>query len=114
MTGARVVILDGSHSLFRAETQGPSPATLAARTSGQRVSSGALGRNRAADSNLVLRPIPDFAALIVDAVKDARSEGVGGQIAPVDIGVLCSSTTVRAVAKSLHRRILQKISNSGK
>ncbi|PCH43924.1 MED14-domain-containing protein [Wolfiporia cocos MD-104 SS10] len=100
MTGARVIILDASHSLFLAEGRGPSGAASAQ----------VLGRkDRDIDDGLLLQPIPDFQTMVGDAVKAAVAQGTTGQIAAIDIGVVCASSAVRTVGRTLYERVLQRL-----
>ncbi|OJT12740.1 Mediator of RNA polymerase II transcription subunit 14 [Trametes pubescens] len=101
MAGARVVILDGSHSLFDDSADGH---TLR-RLSGP--SKAFASRDR--EPTAALQPIPDFRALVQDAIKGAVARGVAGQFAPIDIGVICDVSAVRVVGRLLYERVLEKL-----
>lgn len=102
MAGARVVILDGSHSLFDDSADGH---TLR-RLSGP--SKAFASRDR--EPIAALQPIPDFRTLVQDAIKGAVARGVAGQFAPIDIGVICDVSAVRVVGRLLYERVLEKLS----
>lgn len=104
MSGARIIILDGSHSLFLADGQAPlsnSPQKLPSVFHAK--------KSRGSESGSLLQPIPDFAMMVVDAVKDVTSKGTHGQIAPIDMGVICDGSVVKVVARAIHERILRRI-----
>ncbi|KAF9220121.1 MED14-domain-containing protein [Gyrodon lividus] len=98
MTGKRIAILDASHSLFHDPASPTSPSS----------------QN---DSDVFgLQPIPDFRAMILDAVRSTRpgpsSTGVStsrGKIAPIDVGVVCEGSAVGPVIRALHERVLKKL-----
>ncbi|KAI0768733.1 MED14-domain-containing protein [Trametes elegans] len=91
MAGARVVILDGSHSLF------DDGADSYAERENNNVNA------------VALQPIPHFAALVQEAIKAAVAHGVSGQFAPIDIGVICDVAAVRVVGRMLYRRVFEKL-----
>ena len=102
MTGARVVILDGSHTLFEDGVDGRSarrpvgkPQVLATR-----------------DNSVALQPIPEFRALVREAIKAAVANGVRGQFAPIDIGVICDVAAVRVVGRMLHQKVVEKLAQT--
>ncbi|CDO75529.1 hypothetical protein BN946_scf184871.g10 [Trametes cinnabarina] len=100
MAGARVVILDGSHSLFDDQADNTPLRRLAgpfAKTSPARAQSAAL------------QPIPDFPTLVQEAIKAAVAHGVSGQFATIDIGVICDVAAVRVVGRMLHEKVFQKL-----
>ena len=100
MTGARVVILDGSHTLFDDGVDGravrrpgkPPPPLLA--------------------NSVALQPIPEFRTLVAEAIKAAVAHGVRGQFAPIDIGVICDVAAVRMVGKMLHQKVVEKLAQT--
>ncbi|KAL6308200.1 MED14-domain-containing protein [Sparassis latifolia] len=107
MTGARVVILDSSHSLYLAQrghlgTSGEMPPNVS-------LAGSAVGR----DSNLLLRAIPNFQSVVNEAVQEAVAKGVVGQVAPIDIGVICSASAVGVVGRALYERVLQQLRLAG-
>ncbi|KIJ59729.1 hypothetical protein HYDPIDRAFT_118235 [Hydnomerulius pinastri MD-312] len=89
MTGKRIAIMDASHSLFQGS---PTPP-------------------QADSEQLGLQPIPDFRALVLDAVRAARPLGGAskGRIATVDVGVVCEGSAVGPVMRALHERVLKKL-----
>ena len=56
-----------------------------------------------------LQPIPDFRALVADAVKAAREQHVGGCFASIDVGVVCDVASVRTIGHLLHQRVQAKL-----
>ncbi|KAK7057435.1 mediator of RNA polymerase II transcription subunit 14 [Favolaschia claudopus] len=80
MTNERVLILDGSHSLFSAGLE-----------------------DRGAD-RLGLLPIPRFTEIVLEAVKKLLSSGVvsPGKIAPLHTGVICPTDIVRTLGRAIY------------
>ncbi|EJF55792.1 MED14-domain-containing protein [Dichomitus squalens LYAD-421 SS1] len=101
MTGARIVILDGSHTLFDepADSRGPRK-------------SGAPSKSTSLANTGALQPIPDFRALVSEAIKEAVAQGVKGQFAPIDIGVICDITAVRVVGRRLYEKVFTKLAQT--
>lgn len=91
MAGARVSILDASSTLFQIDDKSL-PHT-----------------SPPIESDLILKPIPDFQALVVDACKAVAGTVGRRKIAPVDVGVVCDSTAVRTVARALHELVMQRL-----
>lgn len=91
MSQARVAILDASNTLFPVE-----------RSSGHSSSS-------IQDSELVLQPIPDFRTIVVDACKEVSGTISRTKTAPIDVGVICEASAVRAVARALHERVSRRL-----
>ena len=90
MAQARVAILDASSTLFPVDDRSlPPPAVH--------------------ESDLTLKPIPDFRDIVTAACKDVTGKVARSKIAPVDVGVICDSTAVRNVARALHERVLRKL-----
>lgn len=90
MTNKRIAILDASHSLFQSSSH-PLPES---------------------DTKpFDLLPIPDFRALVVDAVRAALPPGSvnKGRVAVIDVGVVCEGCTVGGVLRALHVRVLRKL-----
>ena len=104
MTGARVVIVDGSHTLFD-EGVGDSRGAAARRP-------GASSRTTSLANTGALQAIPDFRALVAEAIKDAVAQGVKGQFAPIDIGVICDIAAVRVVGRRLYERVFAKLAQT--
>ncbi|KAF9242015.1 mediator complex subunit MED14-domain-containing protein [Melanogaster broomeanus] len=102
MTGKRIAILDASHSLFQGAN------TLAVQSS-----SSSPPQN--GSDVLVLQPIPDFRALVLDAVRSTSPRPSGGvstsrgRITPIDVGVVCEGGAVGPVIRALHERVLKKL-----
>lgn len=88
MTGQRIAILDPSHSLF-----GSSSSTTSSTSS---------------DLHSLL-PIPDFEALVIDAIKSVRIKDEHARVAYINAGVVCDSSFVSGVARALHERVLKKL-----
>lgn len=63
-------------------------------------------------SELVLKPIPDFRTLLAAACKDVAGAVPRSKIAPVDVGVICDSSAVRAVARALHERVMRRLAEA--
>ncbi|KAF8552437.1 MED14-domain-containing protein [Imleria badia] len=102
MTGKRIAILDASYSLFQGNHGAPESG------------SGPDGDME----RMGLEPIPDFRALVLDAVRATRprtpDSGVGGRrIAPIDVGVVCEAGTIGPVVRALHERVLKKLRGAG-
>ncbi|KIP06411.1 hypothetical protein PHLGIDRAFT_460187 [Phlebiopsis gigantea 11061_1 CR5-6] len=87
MSQARVAILDASNTLYPHDKTSP----------------------HSREDDLVLQPIPDFRAIVVDACKDVLSTMPRTKTAPIDIGVVCEPFAVRAVARALHERVSRKL-----
>jgi mediator of RNA polymerase II transcription subunit 14 len=107
MTDQRVVILDGSRSLFlpinqlsiQADGSGNNvtrpPATSNSQDQGENTSS--------------LQPIPGFDEIILDAIRDVTSTGTLGKVAPIDVGVVCDASSVRAIGRAIHDRVRARL-----
>ena len=93
MSGARVAILDASSSLL--------PPL---RTSDKYSSS------PVPDSDLVLKPIPNFRSIVETTCREAHFSG--SMVTPVDIGVICQSTAVKAIGRVLYERIRQALKSA--
>ncbi|KIK79206.1 hypothetical protein PAXRUDRAFT_161917 [Paxillus rubicundulus Ve08.2h10] len=96
LTGKRIAILDASHSLFQGAAAAPSSQDDA--------------------DGFGFQPIPDFRAMILDAVRSTRPlssetevSTSGGKVAPIDVGVVCEGSAVGPVIKTLHERVLKKL-----
>lgn len=88
MTEQRIAILDSSHSLFGSSSS-PTSST-------------------SSDLHSLL-PIPDFEALVIDAIKSVRIKDEHVRVACIDAGVICDSSFVSGVARALHERVLKKL-----
>ncbi|TCD64872.1 mediator complex subunit [Steccherinum ochraceum] len=99
LSGARVAVLDASHSLFQAENTVPRGSS---RYSDTRFST-AIRENMA-----VIQPIPNFNTIVQDIVKEVGSRSTG-KVFSVDIGILCDASAVRAVGGALYDRIAKEL-----
>jgi mediator of RNA polymerase II transcription subunit 14 len=106
MTEQRVAILDASHSLFQA---GNPPSTLVG-SKGKNAAQPPSRKDQGSDQGtLGLHPIPGFAEIIVDAIRDTTSLGSLGKIAPIDVGVICDASAVRALGRAIHDRVRARL-----
>ncbi|KAJ7188529.1 mediator complex subunit MED14-domain-containing protein [Mycena filopes] len=88
MTNQRVLILDGSHSLFSTgPVQPPEDST----------------------SELGLLPIPRFSEIVMEVVKQTLSTGAAlpGKIAPLNTGVICQTDIVRTLGRAIYAAIVK-------
>ncbi|KAG1750599.1 mediator complex subunit MED14-domain-containing protein [Suillus paluster] len=92
MTGQRIAILDASYSLFG--TSSPDASASSSSPSSELLS---------------LLPIPDFKTLVLDAIKSVRVNDEHARAACIDVGVVCDSSVLSAVARALHERVLKKL-----
>jgi len=102
MTQKRVVVFDGSYSIFG----------VIARGSDQDVKEKALDE----DKNVavgVLQPIAKFHELLFDVVRDIRLEGSQtpelGTIALTDVGLVCHVSIAGKVGLAVFRKIVEKL-----
>ena len=95
MANARVAVLDASHT-FCEDAGGPGVGVKRAPAPAKR-------------DPWALQPIPDFRALVADAVKAAREQHVGGCFASIDVGVVCDVASVRTIGHLLHQRVQAKL-----
>ncbi|PIL36575.1 hypothetical protein GSI_00264 [Ganoderma sinense ZZ0214-1] len=100
MTGARVIVVDGSHTLFDEPPTGD--PRIARRPGGP-------SRSTSLANTGALQAIPDFRALVAEAINDAVAQGVKGQFAPIDIGVICDIAAVRVVGRRLYERVFARL-----
>jgi mediator of RNA polymerase II transcription subunit 14 len=118
MTEQRVAILDGSYSLFQSgyHHHAPPSSTLAAAPAppgkGKPTKAQPHPRPHPPDeggSTLGLHPIPGFAEIILDSIRDVTSTWTGagglGKLAPVDVGVVCDVSAVRVLGRAIHDRV---------
>ena len=106
MTGARVIVVDGSHTLFDEPAAPTGDPRLARRPPAGPSRSTSLAHTGA------LQAIPDFRALVAEAIRDAVAQGVKGQFAPIDIGVICDIAAVRVVGRRLYERVFAKLAQA--
>jgi len=104
MTEQRVAILDGSHSLFPRGNP-PKGKKAAATPQAQAPPQD--------DSILGLRPIPGIREIVLDAIRDVISTSTGplGKVAPIDVGVVCDASAVRALGRAIHDRVQVRLKN---
>ena len=102
MTQKRVVVLDGSYSIFGAITRG----------SDQDVKEKALDE----DKNVavgVLQPIAKFHELLFDVVREMKLEGSqtpeSGSIALTDVGLVCHVSVAGKVGLAVFRKIVDRL-----
>ncbi|RDB24861.1 Mediator of RNA polymerase II transcription subunit 14 [Hypsizygus marmoreus] len=97
MSDQRVAILDASHSLFDSTASG---------------SFDALSHDKV-DDVLGLRPIPRFAEIVMEVVRDAISHGTlqPGKVAVVDVGIVCDTSTVSELGRAIHTKVMQRFPN---
>jgi mediator of RNA polymerase II transcription subunit 14 len=138
MREARVLILDASETLFRADR--PAPAELreagpTAESSAQEKSSSGgppakvpspktssvvpdsstpdtLSSMTTELTSLGLQPIPRFREIISDAVREVVESDptvAGSRIAALEVGVVCDKGVVRAIGRALHRRVIREL-----
>ncbi|KAJ7287402.1 mediator complex subunit MED14-domain-containing protein [Mycena rebaudengoi] len=90
MTNERVLILDGSRSLFNT---GSSPS------------------EERTDTQLGLQPIPRFREIVLDVVKSLISSGAAspGKIAPLDVGVVCETHVVRTLTGRIYAAVIEAV-----
>jgi mediator of RNA polymerase II transcription subunit 14 len=84
LRGKRVVVLDGSHSLFATPNKTTPPFV----------------------DKLGLLPIPDFKTIIMDTVKEAVTE-ISSRPAALDIGIICETSAIDIVGRVVHKRVLE-------
>lgn len=92
MTNERVLILDGSRSLFNTGSSPPEERT---------------------DTQLGLQPIPRFREIVLDVVKSLISSSSGaaspGKIAPLDVGVMCETHVVRTLTGRIYAAVIEAV-----
>lgn len=101
MSEQRVAILDGSHSLFLS-------GDISSGTGTDKTTFSIGGQER--DSTLTLQPIAGFKDIIQDAIREVTSYETTGRIAPIDVGVVCDASTVRAMGRAIHDRVRSRLS----
>ncbi|KAL0956179.1 hypothetical protein HGRIS_002339 [Hohenbuehelia grisea] len=119
MTGKRVVILDASHSLYQ-ESKSDASTSVTMLMPGQKPDLSvkppsavavSFGPHIADAKELCLQPIPHIQDAVMDAVREVRASrgGAAGRIAPIDVGVVCDATAVRAFGRALHEQVLKRL-----
>ncbi|KAJ7128933.1 mediator complex subunit MED14-domain-containing protein [Mycena crocata] len=90
MTDQRVLILDGSHSLFDA---------------------GSVHQSEDASAQLGLQPIPRFSEIVLNVVKGMISAGATspGKIAPLNTGVVCQTDIVRTLGRAVYASVVEAL-----
>ncbi|KAF8530531.1 mediator complex subunit MED14-domain-containing protein [Hysterangium stoloniferum] len=99
MTQQRVVVMDGSHSIFRSSAEDDVQDSLPG---------GAMG---------VLQPVPDFAQILTEVLRDARVDGWAGDldnfgIALIDVGLVCSASVAGKIGVAVFRKVQEKLKGS--
>ncbi|KAF7375946.1 Mediator of RNA polymerase II transcription subunit 14 [Mycena sanguinolenta] len=87
MTKQRVLILDGSHSLF---------------------STGSVQQSEDNSDQLGLLPIPRFSEIVSEVVKKMLVSGAAspGKIAPLSTGVICQTDIVRTLGRAIYKAVV--------
>ncbi|KAI0785537.1 MED14-domain-containing protein [Abortiporus biennis] len=110
MTNARVLILDGSHSLFHVDEDKVHPG-VSLRERDLRFTT------PWKENMEVLQPIPGFRDIIAEVMKEVTSQDSSHKMTAVDVGVICDARGVRLVGRTLYERVvkcLQSESEKGK
>ena len=101
MVGKRVVILDGSHSLFGAAV--PDTDTEMKEKGSDGEENGAVG---------VLQAIPNFRKLIEDVVHDTSIDYWGAEsnsVALIDVGLVCDASVAGKVGLAVFKRVIDRL-----
>ena len=114
MKGQRVAILDGSHSLFGVNTTSQQAVPFSVPSSPKK--EGQQDADTFKDG-LGLRAIPRFREIVLEAVEEVVAFGpitqhggaAQGRIVPIDVGVVCDTTAVRAIARAVHVRVVETL-----
>ena len=110
MTEGRIAILDASHSLFPAGNPPSSSSSRKAKNAAQPPSRKGTRDQSRDESILGLHPIPSFAEIVTDAVREVSSTGsVLGKIAPIDVGIVCDAPAVRLLGRAVHERVRARL-----
>ncbi|KAH9940499.1 MED14-domain-containing protein [Epithele typhae] len=109
LAAGRVAVLDASHT-FTDDAPGGAGASSVAGA-GKKPSSKPSLRDVFA-SLAALDPIPDFRALVGEAVAAAVERGTRGQFADIAVGVVCDVVAVRAIGHLLHEKVQAKLSQA--
>lgn len=95
ISGRRVLIIDGSHSIFGNDPQHASDDKEHLKTT--------------TDRSLTLQPIPEFRRLLLEAIQEASSSKALGKVAQIDVGLICNARIVSVIAKPLHMKVLRRL-----
>jgi len=102
MTQKRVVILDGSFSIFGVTPRGLDQDVKATTLDGDQ--NGAVG---------VLQPIAEFRQLLFDVVRDMRLEDSqlpeSDSIALIEVGLVCHVSIAGKMGLAVFRKIVEKL-----
>lgn len=102
MAGKRVVILDGSHSIFGSTVAYPDMDTQEKGLDSE--ANGPVG---------VLQAIPDFRKLVEDVLHDPKIDHWGAEshsVASIDVGLVCHASVAGKVGLAVFRRVIHKLS----
>ena len=108
MTEQRVAILDGSHSLFSTGNP-PSISAGGKEKLVQSTPSSKGSRGQDQGGTLGLHAIPGFSEIVLDAIRDVASTRSLGKVAPIDVGVVCDGSAVRALGRAIHDRVRARL-----
>jgi len=105
MTAQRVAIYDASHSVYDIS----SVANPVKKEDDMTVDT-----PNAETAGVFLQPIPDFQSIVLQCVQQAIRSGIvpPGTIAPVNIGVVCGTNSVKALIRSIHTMVSKKLEGS--
>ncbi|KAF5370780.1 hypothetical protein D9758_002136 [Tetrapyrgos nigripes] len=107
MTEQRVAIYDASHSLYDLSSP-PVTASLTKKEEDMAVDTPTPSADIA---GVFLQPIPDFQSIVSECVRQVVGSGAvpRGNIAPVDIGVVCDTNSVRPLVRGIHTKVSEKL-----
>lgn len=113
MTEQRVAILDASHSLFPPGNP-PAPPPPTTRKGKKAAQAQTHSRKNTADrvqvdDSMGLQPIPGLTEIVLDAIRDATSRGLVGNLAPIDVGVVCDAADVGVLGRAMHDRVRARL-----
>lgn len=102
MAGKKVVIVDGSHSIFGPNARDAETDRREGFSDGD--ATGAIG---------VLQAIPDFDKLIRDVMHDTTLDcwdTESNLVAAIDVGLVCHASVAGKVGLAVFRRVVDKLS----
>ncbi|TFK74569.1 MED14-domain-containing protein [Pluteus cervinus] len=97
MADKRIAIIDGSYPIIGRTPQSAPPQPAASSSTPE---------------ESVLKPIPQIRELVTQIIKEALAKAQirPGSFAVVDVGIICDAPTVHALARTIHNKVLEKIS----